>query len=231
MPAYQHIFFDLDHTLWDFDRSSCETLEELYHIHNLRLFNDIRAEDFISTFHRINRDLWSLYSAGQITQSELRSFRFSRVLASLEIEAEHLAGLLSEQYIKLCPQKPHLQPFAKEVLDYLQHKYTLHIITNGFSDIQGIKLKSSGITSYFTHIVTCDDAGCKKPDIGIFTYALQRSNTAPAQSLMIGDDLDADVEGARNAGIDHVFYNYDNRRHEAVPTYEITCLSELMKLL
>lgn len=231
MPAYQHIFFDLDHTLWDFERCSSETLEELYESHRISKLGDITASQFVETFRQINRNLWTLYSAGQISQQALRKNRFNLILNALGVENEKVAAELAEDYLRLCPLKPHLLPYAREVLEYLKEKYHLHIITNGFADIQVVKLNSASITSYFKQVITSEKAGCQKPNRKIFEYALKQTNARPIECIMIGDSLDSDIQGAINAEIDHVYFNYEKITHQATPTYEIKCLSELMKLL
>lgn len=231
MRAYQHIFFDLDHTLWDFEKCSCETLEELFESYQLYTLADVCAKDFVDTFRITNRRLWTLYGAGKISQQELRSTRFQTIFEQLGIVTEKVPPLLAEDYIRLCPQKPHLLPYAREVLDYLKDKYELHIITNGFADVQMIKLASAHITSYFQEIITSEKAGCQKPNRKIFDFALQQTKAHPQHCLMIGDSLESDIAGARNAALDHIFYNYENISHQENPMHEIKCLSELMQLL
>jgi len=231
MPAYRHLFFDLDHTLWDFERCSGETLEELFYEHRMDALGALHADAFVSTFRTINRHLWSQYGAGQITQQQLRDTRFALVLTKLGLPETDIQATLTEQYLNRCSRKPHLRPYAKELLDYLRHKYTLHILTNGFDDVQLVKMHSSGITDYFTHIITAQKAGCYKPDGRMFDFARQLAGARLPDSLMIGDSLEADIVGARNAGMDHVFYNCDGLVHSETPTYEITCLSELMEIL
>lgn len=231
MPAYQHIFFDLDHTLWDFERCSCETLEELFETYQLSALAPITSARFVETFRNINRNLWTLYSSGQISQQELRKTRFIRILNELNIDDVSVAQRLADEYIYLCPQKPHLLPYAREVLEYLQDKYVLHIITNGFADIQEVKMQSASITGFFKEIITSEKAGCQKPNRKIFDFALQQTNAHPKHCIMIGDSLDSDIQGAINAEMDHVFFNYEQITHQATPTYEIKCLSELKQLL
>lgn len=231
MPAYKHIFFDLDHTLWDFERCSSETLEELFH-HNQLDSLGIQMTDFIKTFRIINRRLWKLYGAGKLSQHELRTTRFILVMKALGVPAKDVPANLAEDYLQLCPQKPHLLPFAREVLEYLTgKKYVLHIITNGFADVQLVKLNSANIASYFSEVVTSEKAGCQKPNRQIFDFTLQKIKAQREHCIMIGDSLDSDILGARNAEIDHVFYNYEKLVHQEKPTHEIKCLSELMRLL
>ncbi len=231
MPSYRHLFFDLDHTLWDFERCSGETLEELFQEHQLHTLGMECVADFVVTFRNVNRQLWHQYGAGQITQQQLRESRFILVLNQLGVVQTDITAKLTEQYLLRCSSKSYLLPYAREVLDYLKEKYILHIITNGFDEVQSIKMASSGITGYFRHIVTSQKAGCHKPNRLIFDYARQLARALPEHCLMIGDSLEADIAGARNAGIDHVFYNYERLSHNETPTYEIQCLSELMKML
>jgi putative hydrolase of the HAD superfamily len=231
MPAYQHIFFDLDHTLWDFEKCSCETLEGLFEFYQLHTLADVCAKDFVDTFRVINRKLWTLYGAGKISQQELRTTRFHTIFKELGITSEKIAPQLADDYIRLCPQKPHLLPYAREVLDYLKEKYVLHIITNGFADVQMIKMASANITSYFQEVITSEKAGCQKPNRQIFDFAMQQTKARRQECLMIGDSLEADIAGARNASLDHIFYNYENIPHQENPMHEIKCLSELMQLL
>ena len=232
MPAYQHIFFDLDHTLWDFERCSCETLRELFYTYQLHtLADNLTVDTFVTAFRKVNRRLWTLYGAGDITQQELRTTRFNLIFKELGISNKEMAARLADEYIQLCPQKPHLLPYAKDMLDYLSNKYMLHIITNGFADVQMIKLKSANIMSYFSEIITSEKAGCHKPDRRIFDFTLQRIKSHPKECIMIGDSLDSDIKGARNAQLDHIFYNYENITHQESPMHEIKCLSELKELL
>lgn len=226
---YQHIFFDLDHTLWDFERNSNETLLELH-----KDFLDERIipqEQFLAVFHEVNAHLWHLHDTEQITAQELREKRFTMVFQEFDFHNPDLSIAFSQIYLEKTPRKPHLLPQAKEMLDYLSQKYKLHIITNGFPEIQRIKMESAGILSYFQEIVTSAEAGCKKPQKGIFEYLLQKVECSKENCLMIGDNLLTDIEGALQIGLDCVFYNPKKLSHNRKPSYEISCLGELKEFL
>ncbi|MCB2409829.1 YjjG family noncanonical pyrimidine nucleotidase [Hymenobacter lucidus] len=228
---YRHLFFDLDHTLWDFEKNADETLRTLFDQHALGRFGLFTVEEFINRYRDVNHALWRMYQNNQISQQQLRSVRFVRTLTRLGLSEEDVPFNISQQFTDLLPRKSAVFPFTHEVLDYLQEKYTLHLITNGFKDIQHIKLTSSNLTDYFQEVITSECSGYLKPDARMFSHALERTGATAAESLMIGDNLECDVLGAYNAGIDQVYFNPDKRRHFASITYEISCLSELREFL
>jgi putative hydrolase of the HAD superfamily len=228
---YRHLFFDLDHTLWDFETNADETLRHLFEEHSLSR-HGISVEKFIKEYSDINHGLWRLYQGGKITQQQLRTTRFPRTFVQLGLREEDSPAGISEQFTAILPQKKAVFPFTYDVLDYLRDKgYRLHLITNGFKDIQYIKLDSSRLTEYFEEIVTSECCGHLKPDTRIFEHALERTGATAPESLMIGDNLECDVLGAYNAGLDQVYFNPDKRRHFNQITYEISCLSELKEIL
>lgn len=229
MKTYQHIFFDLDHTLWDFEKNSNETLAELHEEHLEE--EQVPIHKFLEAFHRVNDHLWHLHDTYQISTHELRESRFQLVFKEFNFANTNVIEMFGERYLARTPKKPYLLPNAKEVLDYLQPKYKLHIITNGFPEIQRVKMQSSGILDYFDEIVTSAEAGCKKPDTGIFTYLIGKLNTQVDECIMIGDNLLTDILGAQQTGIDAVFYNPKQLQHNASPNYEINCLGDLKSIL
>ncbi|MCU0446513.1 MAG: YjjG family noncanonical pyrimidine nucleotidase [Microscillaceae bacterium] len=230
---YRHIFFDLDHTLWDFERNSNEALTEIYHEYQLdKLGKAVCLDNFLPTFHRINYHLWDLHDQGKIDKEELRNSRFRLIFNELGVTHFDIpARELSEVYLQKTPQKTHLIPHAKAVLDYLQPKYELHIITNGFPEIQDQKLQSGGIREYFDLIVTSENAGEKKPHPQIFEFAMRTLAAQSKECMMIGDNLQTDILGAKNAGLAHVFFNPQKIEHQTEVFAEIGCLSELMTIL
>jgi putative hydrolase of the HAD superfamily len=227
---YKHIFFDLDDTLWDSRRNSGEAIREIFSQHRLDAVFGLETEVFVDSFHEVNYKLWDEYSDGKITQEELRQTRFPLVFNALGLQDTQVCASLQESYMHLAPRKPHLMPHALELLDYLKDHYTLHIITNGFDDVQLIKLRSGGIDGYFNEVVTSLRAGCQKPNRKIFEFARRSVSAQLADCLMVGDNLRADIAGAANAGMDHVFYNPDRVAHQSNPTYEIHSLREMMDI-
>ncbi len=228
---YKHIFFDLDHTLWDANANSAEALKELFHKHKLQDKGISSFNEFVSKYNEINQEFWDNYAKGHISKQTLRYKRFLLTLQHFNIKNYDLSYSLSEDYIALAPTKSGLQPHTLEILRYLAAKYTLHIITNGFEDAQYSKLKSSGIDGYFRHIITAEKAGSKKPAEGIFEYSIKLAKTNVQESIMIGDNLEVDILGARSAGIDQVYYNINNLAHTEMISFEIRSLIELKEIL
>lgn len=230
---YKHIFFDLDDTLWDFARNSRETLLELFEEYNLTTVGKqkIDQQAFLSAYYPINYDLWKQYRENEIDHQTLRRVRFERLFEQLDIpDFKTLAHRFSKDYLGIAPTKPHLCPFAKELLDYLKGKYELHIITNGFPDIQSVKITSAQLENYFDVVVTSDSTGYKKPAPQIFEYALKEANASISESIMIGDSLEADIAGARNLSLDHIYYNPHQKQHEEEVQKEVNSLRDLLIL-
>ena len=229
---YSHIFFDLDHTLWDFEKNSSECLFTIYEENHLQAKGTESFEVFYEQFSVINKKLWSLLDRNLITHQELRRSRFKDTFFALGIEIDYQEGnLLNERFLELLPHKSHLIEGAREILEYLKEKYQLHIITNGFDEVQAKKMKSSEIFHYFDVIVTNEKANARKPHPGIFHYALQSAGAEKIESLMVGDNFEADVLGAISAGIDCVFYNPEELIIDTQPTYTIKHLNELKTFL
>jgi putative hydrolase of the HAD superfamily len=228
MPKYKHLFFDLDHTLWDFDANAKETLSELYSIFDLDKRIKTPFEDFYPKYLFHNEVLWDRYHKGLISSDELKWKRMWRTLLDFKIADEPLARELSGKFLEILPTKKLLFPYTKEILDYLNEKdYELHLITNGFEKTQWSKLNNSGLGEYFTHVVTSEMSNSLKPKKEIFDYALDKAQAMLPESIMIGDNLDADIYGAMNAGMDTVFVNHINAVTDLKPTYTVTHLKEL----
>ncbi|RAU82130.1 YjjG family noncanonical pyrimidine nucleotidase [Pontibacter arcticus] len=233
MKQYTHIIFDLDHTLWDFEKNSEETIHTLYEQFELAQYGKFDSDSFYKKYKFVNNRLWDEYNKGKISQKELRNARFLKTLTGLGLGTHQIPAGISEAYIELCPTKTAVFPFTFEVLDYLQPKYGLHIITNGFKEVQHIKMTTSKLNPYFKEIVTSECCGYKKPDKRIFEHTLDLIGVTPDQCLMIGDNLDCDINGAREAGIDQVYFNPEKTatKLRPKPTHHIHCLSELKSIL
>jgi len=231
MNNYKHIFFDLDHTIWDFDSNSKETLNEIYVELKLKDYGIPSAEKFIEKYIFRNEYLWGEYRKGIISVEELRINRFITALADFNISNKKMAYDISEYYMNICPNKSILLPHATDTLQYLANKYTLHIITNGFHETQIRKITNSAIGHFFDLIVTSDKAGFLKPSKEIFNYSLNAANTCCEESIYIGDHLEVDILGARNAGMDQIYFNRKKMPHNEKITFEINCLSEINGIL
>ncbi len=230
---YKHLFFDLDHTLWDFEANSHQTLKELYLGLNLR---EKGIEDF-DLFHKNylahNDKLWDRYRNGYIKVDELRWKRMWLSLLDFKIADEPLARQMGNIFLDLLPTRKILFPYTIEILDYLTHKkYQLHLITNGFEKTQHSKLKYSGLDKYFIEVITSEGSNSLKPKKEIFEYAFQKTGANPAESIMIGDAIDVDILGALNAGIDQVHVNHLTKEavpviNDQFPTYTVYSLRDL----
>ncbi|UYQ92730.1 YjjG family noncanonical pyrimidine nucleotidase [Chitinophaga horti] len=228
---YKHIFFDLDHTLWDFETNATQTLQRLYELNTLCDRGISSFDDFYARYSVHNERLWDRFRKGFINRKELRFKRFWLTFLEYKIADDKLCNLMSEQFLELLPTQTALFPYAIEVLDYLAAKnYPLHLITNGFEETQHLKMKHAGIHHYFTHVITSESAGSLKPHREIFDYAMAKAGTTAAESIMIGDTLDVDILGAQNVGMDQVYFG-PAKASPVVPTYSIACLSELKKIL
>lgn len=228
---YRHLFFDLDHTLWDFERSSSESLTEVYHSFNMVDIGVNSLDDFITTYLRINYELWAKLERGEIQHAHIRDQRFQMVLNELGIETKADFRQMEDAYIEILPTKPYLLDGAMDVLNYVQEKgYELHVLTNGFDVVQVKKMQNSGIKHYFTHLITNENAQARKPDPRIFQYALSRATAQNHESIMIGDNWEADILGAKRFGLDTIYYNPAGKRFDESPTYTISHLHELMSI-
>ncbi len=228
---YRHLFFDLDHTLWDFEKNSSEALGELYEHHNLLNRGIPDVEAFRCQYRIHNDELWDLYRKGEVSKANLRTLRFSKTLADYEINDDQLVSDLDRDYVNTSPTKGHLMPNAKTVLESLSDQYAIHIITNGFSEIQQIKLKTTGLHPYIKELITSDGIGVQKPHPKIFSQAMVAAGAKRKESLMIGDHLEVDVYGAMKVGMDAVYFNPKNLPVHKKPTHEISDLGELLSFL
>jgi putative hydrolase of the HAD superfamily len=230
--AYQHLFFDLDHTLWDFETNSKETLQELFLLHGLHETITPDFEGFFNLYSYHNKKLWDRYHHGYITQEELKWKRMWHTLLEFKCADEKLSRQLSTEYLEILPGKNRLFPHTLEILEYLKKKeYKLHLITNGFEKVQWRKLNNSNIGQYFSSVITSELACCLKPNKQIFDFAIGKAGCCYNESLMLGDNLDADIQGAMGAGMDTVFVNHLREETELKPTYIIYHLKELEDIL
>ncbi len=212
MRIYDHLFFDLDNTLWDFDKNSRLALFETLNEFGLSN-NKISHEDFYNSYKELNESLWDAYRKKQISKPELIRTRFKNTLNLFQINNIDPV-LMNEAYLKNMANQTILVDGAIETLDYLKAKgYQMHIITNGFTDVQNQKLLTSGLRKYFDKVFTSEAIEYPKPDVRIFQHALKSCNVKKEKSLMIGDSWDVDIKGAKEFGIDQVFFQKENQNY------------------
>jgi len=231
MPKqYEHLFFDLDHTLWDFEKNSEKTMLQLYGEYELQKRGIEDFESMFAAYNVHNDKLWDRYRNGYIKREELRWKRMWLMLLDFRVADTSLAHELSSAYLEILPTQTLLMPNAKELLEHCKGKYQMHMITNGFETTQRLKMHYSGIGRYFNHLITSEKSNSMKPHKEIFDFALKISGAEPNNSIMIGDAVEIDILGAINAGLDTVYFNPMNKPHERKPTYEVRDLGELINI-
>lgn len=203
----KHVFFDLDHTLWDFDKNSGLTFEKILGINGI----EVELSTFLEVYEPINLKYWKLYREEKVTKPALRFGRLKEAFDAIDVEVEdHVIDKLSVAYIDHLTTFNHLFEGTIDILNYLRTKYHLHIITNGFEEAQERKMKNANIRDYFKTITNSEMVGVKKPNPKIFNFALESAKARPEESVMIGDSLEADIEGAHNIGMETIHFDYRN---------------------
>lgn len=246
---YTHLFFDLDGTLWDLHRNTRVAMEQIY---SARGFEQDKFESFFHRYHHHNDKAWALYRDGKIEKALLRTVRFERAFSDVEIPMNAAdIDRFADEFLDVCPRQPLLLPNTIALLEHCMHRYPMYIITNGFQEVQAIKMEVSGLGKYFQRVVLSEEVGVRKPHREIFDFAMEVSGAQPEWSLMIGDDWDADILGARDYGMDQVFITtteqmldaqraawngtetsaHNTSRHNYKPTYTIHNLAELIPIL
>ncbi|QIE59243.1 noncanonical pyrimidine nucleotidase, YjjG family [Rasiella rasia] len=201
------VFFDLDHTLWDFDKNSGLAFQRVFNKHRVEL----KLAQFLEVYEPINFNYWKAYREERVTKQELRRGRLIDTFAAFQmVYPMNVIDEMAVSYIDELPGNNYLLEGASEILTYLASSYNLHIITNGFTEVQGIKLKNSDIAHFFKTVTSSEEVGVKKPNKLVFETALQKANSSAAKSIMIGDTFEADIVGANAVGMKTIFYNYRN---------------------
>ena len=226
----KHLFFDLDHTLWDYDRNSANTLTKLHHTFGLEKLGLFPLEKFIKSFHKANLKVWDLFEENSINRHQLRHKRLELVFEEFNLPNQILDNF-HDEYYEICSRSSHLIEGTIEILEILQPDFNLHIVTNGFDDAQYNKLKFSGLSKYFKTVTTSEGAGSKKPDPAYFDFALEKANATKAHSLIIGDGLRTDVAGAIQSGLDVIWFNDSGKICPYPNILEIKTLRELIPIL
>ncbi|PCJ64931.1 MAG: noncanonical pyrimidine nucleotidase, YjjG family [Bacteroidetes bacterium] len=196
----KNIFFDLDHTIWDFNANADETLRELYDVYKIKELTGRNIDDFIAIYIRHNHNLWSLYRQNKVDKEVLRTKRFEDTFREMGVPEDKIPFNIWETYLEICPTKTKLLPGARETLDYLSGKYDIHMITNGFAETQRRKLKHSDLGKYFKTLTISEEVGVQKPHPLIFKTALLNAGSSLKTSHYVGDNFEADIKGALGSG-------------------------------
>lgn len=228
MKDIRHVFFDLDHTLWDYEANSTAALVEL--VSHFQIDKHVDADTFLRAYHKVNEKLWHKFNSGQIDRDHIKKYRFPQVLRKLNIYISSKPEDLHEFFLTNCSNRDLVFPGTFETLDYLKGKYPMAIITNGFPEAQYPKMKASGLDRYFEDIVISQEVGFRKPEMEIFHLALDRLGAKAETSVMIGDNPKTDIRGAADAGLQTIFFNPTGNR-KSVNQWEIQTLEELIGIL
>lgn len=232
MKKYSHLFFDLDGTLWDIAANTRAAFDILFEKHAANGLGELNKEDFTNTYMRHNEAVWALYRVGKIEKSELRVVRFQKTFAELKSGADQdFINQFSDEFVETCPRQPHLVEGVRQVLEHCHGKYGMHILTNGFVEIQGLKMRAGDIGGYFENVINSEEAKARKPQREIFQYALSKAGAKKSECLMIGDDWEADIIGARDFGIDQAWLRSGNPGDHYSPTYTLEKMSNLIEIL
>ncbi|MCH3880851.1 YjjG family noncanonical pyrimidine nucleotidase [Tenacibaculum aquimarinum] len=224
----KHVFFDLDHTLWDFDKNSELTFQEVFQ----ELEISIKVNDFLEVYMPINLNYWRLFREEKVSKSKLRYGRLKDSFNALEFTiSDGKINKIADLYIEYLPNYNYLLEGTLDLLDYLKSKYKMHIITNGFDEVQHLKIKKSGLNSYFDKIITSESVGVKKPNPKIFEFALNQANTIPQESIMIGDSYDADVIGALEFGMMAIHCNFKAAENKIGGILSVNSLKQIKDYL
>jgi YjjG family noncanonical pyrimidine nucleotidase len=244
LKKYDHLFFDLDGTLWDLRKNTRSALEVLFDKYSAT--QSINFENFFQRYHHHNDKVWALYRDNKIEKEVLRYVRFERAFMDCQYDGD--IGLIknfSDDFMEICPRMPHTIEGTYELLDHCASKYKMHIITNGFIEVQGHKMNAARLNGYFSEMINSEHCGVRKPHRRIFEFALEKAGAEVHSSLMIGDDWEADILGARDFGMDQAFitttddlmneinaqHGHASVRHNYKPTYTIRSLRELIGVL
>ena len=231
---YEHIIWDLDHTLWDFDTNSTETILEILHDFDLLGKPIMEPQKFLADYIRINRHCWDLYQIGEMDKATLRYTRFQQAFELHGVSAEssrELSDRFCEEYVVRCPKKNVLIDGAVEILDYLKAKnYKMCIMTNGFIEAQHVKMHVSGLNPYFDHVFISENLKAKKPDPKAYHAVLNALNTKVENCIMIGDSASSDIQGAVHVDMDSIHFLPDGST-ETKGTHAIKELMEIKEIL
>ncbi len=229
---YKHVFLDFDDTIYDTKGNASEALLELFEA--FALSRDFESfESFSNDYWKRNTEVWALYSKGLMDKSTLikERFRYPFQCKGVDVTDEFLLEL-NDWFLERTSTKSKLIEGAIDLLKYLNSKYEVHMLSNGFEQVQYAKMRNSGVEQYFKEVILSDHIGVNKPDKAIFDYAIEKTGAIVSESIMIGDNMDTDILGAKNFGMDQLYFNSSSvltKIHK--PTYEVSSLAEIKDIL
>ena len=228
---YKHIFLDFDDTIYDTHGNADIALQELYQHFSLGNYFD-SFETFSKIYWKRNVEVWAMYSRGEMAKSELIVERFLTPLRTVGIDDSNYALTLNKWFLERTSEKSNLVNGAREILDYLKSRYSIHILSNGFTEVQHKKIRNAGVEQYFDSVILSEDVGCNKPDPKIFSYALEKTGAAIEETIMIGDNFDTDILGAKRSNINQIYFNPNKiTERDFEPTHEVFDLMEIKNIL
>ena len=229
MKLIDNIFFDLDHTLWDFDKNSDLTFFKILKKNDI----SIDVSKFLNFYHPINRKYWVMYRENKVSKADLRYYRLSDTFKKLNYDiSDNLINQLAIDYIEHLSDFNHLIPDTLTVLDLLKSKYKMHIITNGFKEVQKRKLQKSDLIQFFETVTISEDVGVKKPHKLIFDQALTAANANVKNSIMIGDNFNTDILGALGGGMKAIYFDFHKTNEkEREDVIIVKSLKEIISIL
>jgi putative hydrolase of the HAD superfamily len=231
MKNYKHLFFDFDNTLWDFNKNSKDSLYDIFVMYKFADYF-VDFEDFYQKYEENNTKLWIEYRNGLISKEVLSIRRFSEILEKAAYPELGIARKINSDYLAQTTTKTKTIDDAYELLNYLKNKYEINIITDGFFEVQVVKLRTSKLSPFINNIITAEEIGFLKPSKKLFEYALESVEATIENSIMIGDTYETDILGAYNAGIDQIFLNNENKTEfDIKPTYVVKSLKEIKAIL
>ena len=232
---YSALFFDLDNTIWDFHSNSLLSLQDIFKIYDLEYFCKCDFKHFYSIYAKYNDEAWTKFALNMISIHELKLTRFKKTFAELGyIISDEKSMEINDNYLNILPTKAQIFPGVIDVLETLRKNHKMHILSNGFYEVQINKLKLSGLETYFDKIITSESAGVQKPNVAIFDYAFDITGATRETSIYIGDEFNTDIVCAFNAGVDNIWVN---RKHLAIssqivkPTYEVDDIGKILSII
>ncbi len=228
LDQYDWLLFDLDNTLLDFSASERHALSQVCKEESIHL-----DEDHYLLYKNINKECWTAFEEGRLPKSQLRTLRFSRFFEAYGISVD--ANEIAHNYLNYLSQSAIYLGDAEAVLNQLGQQFRLGLITNGLKEVQRPRLQSINMQRFFEVIVVSDEIGPAKPAKAFFDHAFQEmGQPSPNKTLVIGDNLGADIKGGANYGTHTAWINPESKSsyiENLEPTYSLHKVEDMLNLL